>query len=179
MYVMTFCIRLQRAFIAEHFDPAAVGVVGRDFAVVHHRVIEQAEGVRAAPPAGRVGRVAAVARPGIALVFVEAVKAADVFGKADALENAHVLAAGKDVRARDLRVDAVYAPRHIFALIEMRMGKADGHGREKVAEDDRLARHRRDFAGGDLRRIHDLEVPPDEFFRIRLRLFGIVKRWNA
>ena len=45
-------IRLQRTLISEHLHAAAVGVVGGDLAVVHHRPFQQRERMGAAPPAG-------------------------------------------------------------------------------------------------------------------------------
>ena len=47
-------IGLKRAFIAEHFDEASVGVVGRYLSVMHHGVFQQRKGMGTAPPAGGV-----------------------------------------------------------------------------------------------------------------------------
>ena len=98
-------VGLQRALVAEHLQVAPVDAVGADLAVVHDGVVEQGEGMRAAPPARGVGGEAAVAGPGPALVLVDAEELAYLLGEADALERAHVLARRGDEGAVDVGVD--------------------------------------------------------------------------
>ena len=143
-------IRLERAGVAEHFNEAAVRVVAGDFAVVHHRAVKQREGMRAAPPAGRVGRVAAVRRPAVAGVLVKAVKPAHILREAHGLEDAHVLAAGEDERALDLRVDVQHAPHDVLLLVEMAFVQHGFARGEEVAPDQRLIGNGRNAARGDL-----------------------------
>ena len=142
---------------------------------MHDGEVQQPEGVRPAPPAGGVGGVPAVAGPGIALILFQAVEPADVFGVADPLEDAHVFAAGKYVRALDFAVDADDAARHIFAFGQVRVGKFARQRRQKVAVDERFA-----LDGGRLARlyfgsVHDLEVALDKRLRLFLRLLGVEK----
>ena len=142
---------------------------------MHDGKIQQPEGMRAAPPAGGVRGVAAVARPGVTLVFLQTVKAADVLGVADPLEDAHVLARRKDIRARDFRIDAVDAPRHILALVEVAVRKFLRQRREKVAEDERLVGHGRELARLNFGGIDDLEMAADERLCALLRSLLVVK----
>ena len=92
-------IRLQGAFIAEHLDIPAVGVVGGYLAVVDDGPVQQGKGVRAAPPAGSVGRIAAMGRPAVRLVLLQTVEPAHILRIAHGLEGAHVLAAGEYICA--------------------------------------------------------------------------------
>ena len=140
----------ERALVAERLEVAAVDAVARDLAVVHDRPVEQRERVRAAPPAGRVGREAVVAGPGVALVLLEQVVVADLLGEADALEGAHVLAARGDERAVDARVDEhdrvddVVVGAHLGVLELVRVGLQEVAPQQRRVADalDRARRHR-------------------------------------
>ena len=55
-----FGVGLERALVAEHLDEAAVRVIGTDLAVMHYSKVQQSERMRAAPPAGGVGRITSV-----------------------------------------------------------------------------------------------------------------------
>ena len=162
-------IRLQRALVAEHLHVTAVGVVGRDLAVVYDGILQKPEGMRAAPPAGGIGRVSAVARPAVAEVLIQPIKPAHVLGEAHCLEDAHVLARRKNVRTRNSRIDAVDTARRVLPFVEMRTLQLSAQRREKVAVDERLARDLGNLARRDLRSIRNFKMPRKELFRL---LFG-------
>ena len=166
-----FGVRLQRAFVAEHLDVPAVRVVGGDLAVVHDGIVEQRERMRAAPPAGRVGRIAAVCRPGVALVLVEAVIHADVLGETDRLERAHVLAARENVRAFLLGIDMHDGTHDEFLFVELQIGENGLHGRNEVAPDHRLVRDLRQLARRDALRLVDLKTLFEERFTRFARVY--------
>ena len=117
-----------------------------------------------------------MARPGIALVFFQAIKSADVLRIAHPFEDAHVFSTGKDVGAVDACVDAVDAARDVFAFVQMAVRELPRQGRKKVTEDERLIRDRRDLARLDLGRVDDLKVAEDERLRLRLRRLAVVKQ---
>ena len=102
----------QGAAVAELLQVAAVDAVAAELAVVHDGPVEQGERVRAAPPAGRVGREAVVTDPGVAAVLLQAEEVGDLLGVADALEGAHVLAGGGDVGAVHAGVDVEHGADH-------------------------------------------------------------------
>ena len=155
-------VGLKRALVAEHLDEAAVGIVGRDLAVVHHRVVEQGEGMRAAPPAGRVGGVAPMRRPAIAAVFLQAIEHAHVLGVSHGLEGSHVLAAREDVGTLHLRVDPHDDARHELALVELQVREHRRQRRHEIAPYDGLVGDGGDLARGDVLRLGDLEVLLEE-----------------
>ena len=136
---------------------AAVGVIGGYLPVVHHRGIQQREGMRAAPPSGRIGGIAAVRCPAIARVFVQAEVFGDVLRVAHALENAHVPAAGKHVGPLYAGVYGKHMARHVFGLVQLAFGKLVGLRRGKVAPDQRRAGDGRRLAHGNAGQIHDIE----------------------
>ena len=150
-------VGLEGALIAEHLNKAPVGVVGGDLPVVHHRPVQQGEGVRPAPPAGGVGGIAAVGRPAVALVFVQAVEFAHVLGEAHGLEGAHVLAAGEDVTAVQRGVDVHDRAHDVLPLVELH-GRQHGLERgDEVAPDHGLVCDGGHLPGGDQLRLDDLE----------------------
>ena len=67
--------------------------------------IQRSERMRAAPPAGGVGRVTTVSSPAIAFVFVEAVVFAYIFGESYSFKNAHVFAAGEYIGSFDSSIN--------------------------------------------------------------------------
>ena len=115
--------------------------------------------MRAAPPARRVGGVAAVRRPGIAGVFVQPVKAAHVLGVAHGLEHPHVAPAGKDIRAPHGAVGKNNAARHIFGLVQAAVLQLVGQRGHKIAPNQRRVRHARHRARGNFGKVDDVEVP--------------------
>ncbi|MPN04642.1 hypothetical protein SDC9_151887 [bioreactor metagenome] len=131
----------EAALVAEHFDIAAVCVIRGDLAVVHDREVEHRERMRAAPPARRVRREAAVRGPKIPLVGIELEKVADVLGVADALKSAHVFAAGENVRAVNIAVDVHHNAGGVFVLVNLRQLQPAPFGLDEVAPDDRRGRH--------------------------------------
>ena len=125
--------------------------------------------MRAAPPAGGIGRVSAVARPAIAEVLIQPIKPAHVLGKAHCLEDAHVFARRKDISARDARVDAVDAARRVLPFVQVRALQLSAQRREKIAVDERFVRDLGDLVRLDLRSVRDLKMAREELLRL---LFG-------
>ena len=165
----------QVALVAEHFDETPVRVIGGDLAVMYYRVVEQGEGVSAAPPTGCVRRVAAVYRPRPAVVLVETVEFADVLRVADRLEYAHVLAAGENVSAVDLVVYLDDAAGNVGALVELALLELCGKRVNEVAPDKRLVGDVRVLSGGNTREVDDVEMAVDERLGLYSRLVGIVE----
>lgn len=119
-------VGLQGTGVAMHLHGAAVGVVGGNLSVVHHGIIQQREGMRAAPPARRIGGIPAMGGEAIPLVFLQAVEPAHVLRIPHPLEHAHVLPAGKHVGAVDAGVDAEHAPGDEFPLVELAVRQLGG-----------------------------------------------------
>ena len=94
-YAMTSVSVTHGAFVAVHFEVAAVDAVAGEFAVVNYGPVEDVEWVCSAPPAGCVGWETAVATPQVTLVVVEAEEFCNVFWEADAFEDTHVFAAAE------------------------------------------------------------------------------------
>lgn len=88
---------------------------------------------------GRVGRVAAVRRPAVALVLVKTVEFAHILGVADGLEDPHVLAAGKDIGAADFGIDADDAARNKFGLVELTALELCVQRHDEIPPDQRFA----------------------------------------
>lgn len=114
--------------------------------------------MRAAPPARRIGRISAVRRPGVCLVFFETVECADILGKTNGLEDAHVLSAGKDVAARELCIELRDRAYHVFLLILLRGGEYRAQRGDEVPPDQRLVRNGRNPARGDALGAYDLKA---------------------
>ena len=125
---------------------------------MHHRPFQQGKGMRAAPPAGGIGGIAAMGRPGIGLILVQTVKPAHVLRVAHRLERAHVLAAGEHIGAFQLHVDLRHDPGHILLLVQLQPVQHRLHGRQKVAPDQRHIRDFRDLADGNMLRLDDLKA---------------------
>ena len=96
--------------------------------------------MRASPPARRIGRVTAVRRPGIGFVFVQTVKASDIFGVTDGFESAHVFPAGKDVRALLCAVDPHHGPNGQFLFIQLLPLQDRSKRRREITPDERDVR---------------------------------------
>ena len=125
--------------------------------------------MRAAPPAGGVRRIAAVRRPAVARIFVEPVKPSHVLGIADGLEYAHVLAAGENVRALELRVDVHNGPGNELLLVELETVEHRRQRGDKVAPDERYVGDLRDDVDGDLLGLHKLKALFEHRFALAAR----------
>ena len=150
-------IGLERALVTEHLDEAAVGVVRGDLAVVDHGVVQQGEGMGAAPPARGVGGIAAVGRPGVGLILLQAVEPAHVLGVPGGLENPHVLPAREDIAALQGHVDLQNAPGHEGVLVHLHIPEGGLKGGGKVPPDQRLVGDLRNLSHGNLLRPHQVE----------------------
>ena len=142
---------------------------------MYDRVIQQGEGMRAAPPAGGVRRVASVDCPRPAVVFVKSVELADVLGVTYRLEYAHVLATGENICAVDLVVDLNDAARNVGALVQLTFFKLCGKRVHEVAPDKRLVSDVRVLSGGDTREVDDIEVSVDESLGLDPCFVGVVE----
>ena len=98
-------ICLQSTFISEHLNKTAVGIIGRNLAVMDDRPVEQSERMCAAPPAGSVGGIPTVCRPGITFVFLQFIKDTHILWETNCFEGSHILAAGKDIGTFHFGVD--------------------------------------------------------------------------
>src|SRR5574344_2732256 len=81
--------------------------------------IKESKRMRSTPPSWSIGRIPAMCCPAVSFVFFKAVKAADIFRKADGFEYTHILAARKNKCSVDIRVYVVDALSGIFFLIQM------------------------------------------------------------
>ena len=114
--------------------------------------------MRAAPPAGGVGGIAAVRRPAVALVLVQPVELAHVLGVAHRLEHAHILARGEHERPLNAGIDADDALRGELLLVQLRGLELGVQRPHEVAPDQRLVDDGGDLARGDLGQVHDVKV---------------------
>ena len=97
----------------------------------------------------------------------------------DALEDPHVFAAGKDIGAAYLRIDAVDAPCDVFAFVQVAARKFLRKRREKIAVNDRFVPNGRDLARLHFRGIDDLKMSAEKGFRFLLRLLFAVKEMKG
>ena len=121
-------------------------------------IVQQGEGMGAAPPARGVGGIAAVGSPAVAPVLAQTVELADVFGVAHALENAHVFATGEHIRPGDLRIEAHNGAHHELLFIHLHGPQGGAQGGGEVPPDQRLIGDLRHFFHGDLLRQDDVEA---------------------
>ena len=143
--------------------------------------------MRAAPPAGRVCRIAPVRRPAVSRIFFQPVKFADILRIADRLKDAHVFSAGENVRAVNVRIDLNDAARDKFVGIELAFGEFRRQGIDKVPPDQRLVGNLRRLSRGNLGKVYHVEMPLQKLFafffgfrviikymkRIEIFIFGI------
>ena len=125
-------------------------------------VVQQGEGVRAAPPAGGIGGVAAVSRPAVRLVLLQPVEVPHVLRIADGLKNAHVLAAGKHICALHPGVDGHDRAGHALLLIDLHGGQHAAQRRHKEAPDQRLVGDGGGRPDGDALQMDDLHGLPQK-----------------
>ena len=111
-----------------------------------------------APPAGGVGGIAAMGRPAVALILVQPVEPAHILRITHRLEGAHVLTAGKDIRALQLHVDSGHDPGHILLRVQLEPVQHRLHGRQKIPPDQGHIRDLRDLPDGDMLRLDDLKA---------------------
>ena len=146
---------------------------------MNDRGVEQRKRVRAAPPARCVGRITAVAGPGVSLIVFQHVVLADVLREAVCLENAHVLAGREDVRAVQRVVDADDKAGGELALLEL-AGRQLGRQRsDEVAPDHRGIGDARVTAGRDLGQVYNVKVTLDltlAFLFCGLRIIEYMER---
>ena len=128
------------------------------------RGVQQRERVRAAPPARGIGRIAAVAGPGVGLVVFQHVVFADVLREAVGFEYAHVFARGEDVSALQCMVDADDKAGDELALIQLAGGQLGVQRGDEVAPDHGLIRDARMPARRDLGEVYDVEMTLDLLF---------------
>ena len=137
--------------------------------------VEQRKRVRAAPPAGGIRRVAAVRRPTVACVFIEAVEPTDILRVADSLKHAHVFAAGENIRAIDKGIDAVDAAGGELVFIKLAFRKLCVQRCDEVPPNKRLVRDLRDFADRDFGKVHDVEMLVDELLTFLFCFYIIIE----
>ena len=105
-----------------------------------------------------------MSRPGIALIFLQAIKIAHILRVAAGLENAHIFARRKDIGTVKLVVYPDYAAGDEFALVKLAGFQLGVQRRDKIAPDHRLIGNVRMTAHRDFRQVHNVEVPFQEFF---------------
>ena len=103
--------------------------------------------MRSTPPAGRIGGIASVGRPGICLIFFQPVEGSHILRVSHGLEHAHILSAGKHVGPVEGRVNPHDHPGHKLVLIHLPAGQHGAERRHKVAPDQRFLCNRRKFPG--------------------------------
>ena len=134
---------LELAGVSVHLDVTAVGVVRGNLAVVNDGSVQQRKRMRSAPPSRRVGWEPAVRRPQVRLVLFQTIKAPDVFRIADALENAHVLPAGENIRAVEAAVDLENALSNVLLPGQFRFLELVPVRLDEIPPDFRLLTNRR------------------------------------
>ncbi len=125
---------------------------------MHNGFIQQTKGVRAAPPAGRVGGIAAMRRPGIALVFLQPVKIAHVLRVTTGFENAHIFAAAEYVSARHLVVNTHHTAENIFLFVQLTICQLGGKGIDKITPNQRFISDTRIFANRNFRKVDNIKM---------------------
>ena len=99
-----------------------------------------------APPGHRIGREAPVSRPEIPFVVFQTEVLGDFLGITYALENGHVLAAGKHEGIINLRVD-LHHPGHDIIIIGELVGPSGLDIQEISPNQGRILDHRRREGG--------------------------------
>ncbi|MPM33497.1 hypothetical protein SDC9_80073 [bioreactor metagenome] len=144
---------------------------------MNDRVIQKRKRVRAAPPAGGVGRVPPVRGPAVALVFVETVKVANVLRVAHAFEHAHVLAARKHKAAFERGVDVDHRARDVFLFVKLAVAQAVRLRGDKIAPDQRLVRDFLCLARRNFREVdhleHLIQIPLAGSARVRIGIKNV------
>ena len=131
--------------------------------------------MRAAPPAGGVGRIATVAGPGVSLVILQHIVFADVLRKTAGLEHAHVFARGENIRAVQCVIDADDEAGGEFAFIKLAGGELGVQRGDEVAPDHGFVRDARVAARGDFGQVDDVEMVFDFLFAGGLGLRRVIK----
>ena len=143
---------------------------------MHHGIIQQREGMRAAPPARRIGGIPAMGGEAIPLVFLQTVEPAHVLRIPHPLEHAHVLPAGKHVGAVDAGVDAEHAPGDEFPLVELAVRQLGGQRGEEIPPNHGLVGDGLQLAGGDFREIDHIEMPIQKILALLAGGGAVVKQ---
>ena len=68
-------------------------------------IIQQSEWMGAAPPAGSIGRIAAVGCPGITFIFIQLIENTHILRKSDGLKGSHIFTAGEHISSGHFRID--------------------------------------------------------------------------
>ena len=162
-----------------HLHSAPVGIVGGNFPIVHHRIVQHGKGMGAAPPTGSVGGIPAVGCPAIPLVFLQPVKIAHVLGESYRLENAHVFSAGKHVGPVNNGVDANHGTGHKLLLIQLAVRQLHVERCDKIPPDEGFVGNLWDLAHRDFRKIDNIEMPFQELLAGFLGRRAVVKNMKS
>ena len=99
-----------------------------------------------------------MSRPGIALVFLQAVEVRHVLRVAHRLEHPHILTAGKHIRALELIVDADYTAGNIFLFVQMAVRQLVGQRLYEIPPDQRRILDLGCGPGGNLGQVDHIEM---------------------
>ena len=90
----------------------------------------------------------AMGGPAVTAVFLQPVEPAHVLRETYGLENAHILAAGKNVSPLDFPVDAHDRPCNVFFFVQLEPGQHRLQGRSEISIDERHVRNFRYLPDG-------------------------------
>ena len=162
-----------------HLNSPPIGIVGGNLPVVDDGVVKHRKGMGPAPPAGGIGGIPSVGRPAVALVLLQPVEIPYIFRKAHCFEDAHVFAAGKDIGAVDMGVDADDALGDKFPLVKLARLELCGKRIEEIPPDERFVFDFRSLPSRDFRQVHDIKMLFQKTFAFLTCLQSVIKHMEC